>query len=223
MSVRDLLLYIRVLVRTSNWEFKRRLRKRQSQISDMIGWMRQNNHAARGARFLVQFFDVVCTIEDVKLSNLRFWRQLEPRAVNLYFSAFAMKTIRAKQPKVYFAYFIQRDQHQWNNSKTLYQRDATFNLHSHRNFSNYPKRGFRVFVLHATSKKCTKVPTARAARLFRFHSTKFRNTPPVLVSQLFFNLALLHVCVLSYPLAALVSSVPEVPAESCNKVNTTEN
>ena len=62
------------------------------------------------------------------------------------------------------------------------------------------------------------MPTARAARLFRFHSTKFRNTPPVLVSLLLFNLALLHVCVLS----ALVGSVREVPAESCNEVNMTE-
>ena len=66
------------------------------------------------------------------------------------------------------------------------------------------------------------MPTARAARLFTFHSTKFRDTPPVLLSQLLFNLALLHVCVLSYPLAAAIGSVPEVPAESCNEVNTTE-
>ena len=30
------------------------------QINDLIGSMRKNNHAARAARFLVQFFDVVC-------------------------------------------------------------------------------------------------------------------------------------------------------------------
>ena len=28
--------------------------------SDLIGWMRKNNRAARAARTLVQFFDVVC-------------------------------------------------------------------------------------------------------------------------------------------------------------------
>ena len=30
------------------------------QTNDFIGWMRKNNRAARAARFLVQFLDVVC-------------------------------------------------------------------------------------------------------------------------------------------------------------------
>ena len=30
------------------------------QINDLIGLTRKNNRAARAARFLVQFFDVVC-------------------------------------------------------------------------------------------------------------------------------------------------------------------
>ena len=30
------------------------------QINDLIGWVRKNNRAARAARTLVQFFDVVC-------------------------------------------------------------------------------------------------------------------------------------------------------------------
>ena len=30
------------------------------QINDMIGCMRKNNRAARAARSLVEFFDVVC-------------------------------------------------------------------------------------------------------------------------------------------------------------------
>ena len=30
------------------------------QINDLIGCMKENNRAARAARFLVQFFDVVC-------------------------------------------------------------------------------------------------------------------------------------------------------------------
>ena len=30
------------------------------QMNDLIGWIRKNNRAARAARYLVQFFDVVC-------------------------------------------------------------------------------------------------------------------------------------------------------------------
>ena len=30
------------------------------QINDLIGWMRKNYRAARAARFLMHFFDVVC-------------------------------------------------------------------------------------------------------------------------------------------------------------------
>ena len=31
------------------------------QINDLIGGMRKNNRAARAARFMVQFFDEVCS------------------------------------------------------------------------------------------------------------------------------------------------------------------
>ena len=47
--------------------------------------------------------------DNVKFSDLEFWRQRELAAVNL--SLFVMKTIRAKEAKVRFAYFVQRDQH----------------------------------------------------------------------------------------------------------------
>ena len=59
--------------------------------------MKKYNRAARAARFLAQCFDVVCQTME--------WRQRELAAVNLY-----MKTIRTKQAKVQFAYFVQRDQ-----------------------------------------------------------------------------------------------------------------
>ena len=36
------------------------------QINDLIGSKMKNNHAAHAARFLVQFFDVVCHGNDVK-------------------------------------------------------------------------------------------------------------------------------------------------------------
>ena len=39
-----------------NFNLNRQLRK----IKDLTGWMMKNNRAARAARFLVQFFDVVC-------------------------------------------------------------------------------------------------------------------------------------------------------------------
>ena len=35
-----------------------------SQINDLIGWMRKNIRAARAARPLVQFFDLVCQISN---------------------------------------------------------------------------------------------------------------------------------------------------------------
>ena len=39
-------------------------------INDVIGWMRKNNRAARAARFLVQFFDLVC---QTMTRNLQIW------------------------------------------------------------------------------------------------------------------------------------------------------
>ena len=44
--------------------------------NDLIAWIRKNNCAARGARFLVQFFDVACqmTISKFKSDFLRISR-----------------------------------------------------------------------------------------------------------------------------------------------------
>ena len=70
--------------------------------------MKKHNSDARAAPFLAQFVDVGF----VKYSVLRFWRQLDTAAVNLsLILCLYMKTIRAKQAKVHFAYFVQRDHH----------------------------------------------------------------------------------------------------------------
>ena len=70
------------------------------QINDMIGWMRKNNRAACAAcaaRFLVHsslfgaFVLRSLSNDKVKVSYLRFWRQQEPAAVNLSFSALTWK------------------------------------------------------------------------------------------------------------------------------------
>ena len=55
------------------------------QINDFIGWMRKNNRAARAARFCCNFWRSLPN-DDVKFSFLRFWRQREPAAVNIFHS-----------------------------------------------------------------------------------------------------------------------------------------
>ena len=67
--------------------------------------------AAHAARFSVQFFWRSLPKEEVKFLYLRLWRHREPAAVNLSFYAFAWNPFRAKQMKVHFGYFVQRDQH----------------------------------------------------------------------------------------------------------------
>ena len=62
--------------------------------------MKKNNHAARAARLLVY--------GDVKSSYLKFWRQHSSESFIL---CLCIKTIRAKQARVYYAYFVKRDQH----------------------------------------------------------------------------------------------------------------
>ena len=52
--------------------------------------------------------------DDVKFAFLRFWQQRKPAAVNLLILCLCMKTIRAKQAKVDFAYFLQSYQHRIN-------------------------------------------------------------------------------------------------------------
>ena len=94
--------------------------------------MRKNGHAARAARFLVQFFDVSLPNDDVSrifiFEVLTTTRAQSSKSLVL---CFYMKTIRAKQPKAYFAYFIQRDQHgiiakHYNKRKALFKCDVSF-------------------------------------------------------------------------------------------------
>ena len=62
--------------------------KDNARNDDLIGWMRKNNRAARAARTLVQFLDVVCQMTRWKFPNLRFSRQREHQTVNLSFTTF---------------------------------------------------------------------------------------------------------------------------------------
>jgi len=60
-------------IKTNKREFQKWRRQRQEQrhISTiLIGWMRKNSRAARAARFLVQFFDVIC---QTKSLNFHMW------------------------------------------------------------------------------------------------------------------------------------------------------
>ena len=76
-----------------------------SQITDLIGWIRENYRGARVERFSVQCSDVICQI--AKFSYLGFWRQSKTAAVESLF----LKTIRAKQAKIHFTCFVEREQH----------------------------------------------------------------------------------------------------------------
>ena len=84
---------------------------RTLQISDFIGWMRENNRATRASRSLVHFFWRSLPNDNVKFSFFGFWRQRESAAVNSFILSLHMKTIHAKKAKVYIAYFVQRNQH----------------------------------------------------------------------------------------------------------------
>ena len=66
------------------------LRFDDGNVSDLIGWMKKNNRAARAARFLM-FFSRSLPNDDVKFSYLRLWRQRELAAVNLSLFAFTWK------------------------------------------------------------------------------------------------------------------------------------
>ena len=55
------------------------------QTTNLIGWMRKNNRAARAAGFLVQFFWRSLPNEDGKFLHLIFWRQRRLAAGNLSF------------------------------------------------------------------------------------------------------------------------------------------
>ena len=54
---------------------------------------------------------IVLSSDDVEFWFLRFCRHCLPAAVNFSFFAFAWKSFVANKRKVYFAYFVKRDQH----------------------------------------------------------------------------------------------------------------
>ena len=56
------------------------------QINNLIGWMRQKNRATSAARILVLTFWRGLSNDDVKFSYLRFRRQCESAAENLFYS-----------------------------------------------------------------------------------------------------------------------------------------
>ena len=68
--------------------------------------MKKDNRAAHAARFLVQFFDVDC---QTATWNFHIWGS-DDNASKSFSLCLYMKTNRAKQAKVHFAYFVQRDQ-----------------------------------------------------------------------------------------------------------------
>ena len=122
--MKDLLLRVRVVVRTSNMKISRRcladyVKKFQQTESvlhvqhdyfflfilfnqlnsllpttpennDLIGWIRQNNRAARAARFLVQFFDVACqmTISKFKVLTTTLTHYSKLFILYIYLNAF---------------------------------------------------------------------------------------------------------------------------------------
>ena len=72
--------------------------------------MKKSNCAARAARFLEQCFDVVCKrLREIFIFEvLTTTRARSSKSLTL---CLCMKTIRTKQAKVQFAYFVQRDKH----------------------------------------------------------------------------------------------------------------
>ena len=89
-------------------------------------WLNEEyNRAARAARLFGTLFWRSLPNDGVKFSYLRFWQQRELAAVNLSLFCLYMKTIRTKQAKVQFAYFVQRDQH-GKNPKRLNLRKVQF-------------------------------------------------------------------------------------------------
>ena len=54
-------------------EIKQRRRQLQKMIEiyDLIGWMRKNNRAARPARTLVEFFDIVCQTTNLQIYGFK--------------------------------------------------------------------------------------------------------------------------------------------------------
>ena len=96
----------------NNREFKKWLPQRQRQRHKPTIWL-----VERGKIIVLQLWHTFGAIfwhslskENVKFSYLRFWRQLQPAALNLSFFAFRHENHSFyKQAKVHFAYFS-RDQ-----------------------------------------------------------------------------------------------------------------
>ena len=74
--------------------------------------MKKNNRAACAARFLVQYFEVVCqTTSQREIFIFEVLTTTGARSSKSFTLCLYMKTIRAKQAKVHSAYFVRRDQH----------------------------------------------------------------------------------------------------------------
>ena len=80
-----------------------------SQINQLISWIRKNDRAARAARFLMQFFDLVGQATQTFIFEVL--KTTRTHSSKSFILCVYVKTIRAKQAKVYFAYFVHRNQH----------------------------------------------------------------------------------------------------------------
>ena len=114
--------------------------------------MKKNRRAARGARFLVQFCDVVYVA----------------RSSKSFVHCLCTKTIHAKQEKAHFAYFVRRDQ-LGIIEKHLTWRKVLF-------YSEVVLEAAVValklpFFSQRTAKKCTKMKNARAGHAQRAEIT----------------------------------------------------
>ena len=75
------------------------------QINDLIGRMRNNNRAARAARFLMQFLSS-SSKRRLEIFIFQVLTTTRARSSKSFGLCLCMKTIRAKQAKVHFAYFV---------------------------------------------------------------------------------------------------------------------
>ena len=91
-----------------------------SQINDLIGQTRKNNRVARAARFLVQF-PTQSANRQREIFMFEVLTTTRARSSKSFILCIYMKTIRAKQAKVHFAYFVQRDQLYFNVTFSLQQ------------------------------------------------------------------------------------------------------
>ena len=78
------------------------------QTNDLIGWMGKSNRAARAARFLVQFFGVVC---QMRARNFHFelLTTTGARSIKCLILCLYLITIRGEKAKVHLAYFVQHN------------------------------------------------------------------------------------------------------------------